>query len=80
MLLRVKQLKSKSITSKQNQIKYKKGIKHCYQEQKYYKVSLIQINRIKSSIKWYKTLASRPKVLKSNSYTNKQNQIKCKMV
>ena len=35
LLLRVKQLKSKSSTYKQNQIKYKMVLKHYYQEQKY---------------------------------------------
>ena len=33
-----------------------------------------------SSIKWYKTLSPRAKVLKSNSYTNKQTQNNYKMI
>ena len=44
------------------------------------KITLIPTNRIKSSIKGYKTLLSRVKQLKSKSNASKQNQIKCKMI
>ena len=40
----------------------------------------MQVNRIKSSVKGYKTLLSRTKVLKSKSITSKQDQIKCKII
>ena len=40
----------------------------------------MQVNRIKSSVKGYKTLLLRVKQSKSNSNTSKQNQIKYKMV
>ena len=40
----------------------------------------MQVNRIKSSVKGYKTLLSRTKVLKSRFNTSKQNQIKCKRI
>ena len=40
----------------------------------------MQVNRIKSSVKGYKTLLLRVKQLKSKSNTSKQNQIKYKMV
>ena len=40
----------------------------------------MQVNRNKSSVKGYKTWLSRIKVLKSNSYTNKQKQNNYKMI
>ena len=40
----------------------------------------MQVDRNKASVKGYKTLSSRTKVLKSKSITGKQNQIKCKRV
>ena len=40
----------------------------------------MQVNRIKSSVKGYKTLLLRVKQLKSNSNTSKQTQIKYKRV
>ena len=40
----------------------------------------MQVNRNKSSVKGYKTWLSRIKVLKSNSYTNKQKHIKYKII
>ena len=40
----------------------------------------MQVNRIKSSVKGYKTLLLGVKQLKSKSDTCKQNQIKYKMV
>ena len=36
----------------------------------------MQVNRIKSSVKWYKTLLVKVKQLKSKSNASKQNQIK----
>ena len=57
LLSRTKVLKSKSVTSKQDQIKCKTIKK--------------QVNRIKSSVKGYKTLLSRTKLLKSKSITSK---------
>ena len=44
------------------------------------KVSLMQVNRIESSVKGCKTLSLRVKQLKSKSNASKQKQIKCKMV
>ena len=40
----------------------------------------MQVNRIKSSAKGYKTLLLRLKQLKSKSNASKQKQIKCKRV
>ena len=40
----------------------------------------MQVNRIKSSVKGYKTLLSRTKLLKSKSIASKQNQIKYRRV
>ena len=40
----------------------------------------MQVNRIKLSVKGYKTLLLRVKQSKSKSITSKQNRIKCKMV
>ena len=40
----------------------------------------MQVNRNKSSVKGYKRLLSRTKVLKSNSYTNKHKQNNYKMI
>ena len=39
----------------------------------------MQVNSIESSIKWYKTLLSRTKLLKSKSNTSKQKQNNYKM-
>ena len=44
------------------------------------KVTLIQVNRNKSSIKGYKTLSVSVKQSKSKSSTSKQKQIKCKRI
>ena len=57
-----------------------KCIKHCFQEQNTKKVSLVHTNRIDATIKWYKTVLSRTKVLKSKSNTYKQNQCNYKMI
>ena len=46
-------------------------MKYDYQEQNTNKLSLLQVNRIKSSVKEYKALLSRTKLLKSKSITSK---------
>ena len=40
----------------------------------------MQVNRVTSSVKGYKTLSLRVKQLKSNSNASKQNQIKRKRI